>query len=330
MEGPSNLHIQHILRLSSKTTSLSYHLTTHLRLNGVYWGLAALELMSPGSSLLPAQDLVDFVRSCYDASSGGFGSFPGHDAHVLSTCSAVQVLAIKGRLEDLPDREATVAFILSLFNPVTGLLYGDRSRLEEDNRFLYCAVNALAHLSALDRLDKERAVQGVLSCVNFDGGFGRVQGAESHAAQAFTCLGILSILSSLDRLPYQGQRAAAWLSERQLPGGGLNGRPQKLEDVCYSWWVLSSLSILRKLDWIDGEKLRRFILSAQDPDLGGIADRPGNVSDVYHTFFGCAGLSLLGHEGLQPIDPVYAMPQRVVRELGMERPYQRALIKPSS
>lgn len=199
----------------------------------------------------------------------------------------MQVLAIKARLEDLPDREATVAFILSLFNPVTGLLYGDRSRLEEDNRFLYCAVNALAHLSALDRLDKERAVQGVLSCVNFDGGFGRVQGAESHAAQgesaihlpcstlsesdaphpydrtAFTCLGILSILSSLDRLPYQGQRAAAWLSERQLPGGGLNGRPQKLEDVCYSWWVLSSLSILKKLDWIDGEKLRRFILSAQ-------------------------------------------------------------------
>lgn len=316
-------------------------------MNGVYWGLGALELMNRGSDLA-ADDLVTFVRSCYDKETGGFASFPGHDAHILSTCSAVQVLAIKGRLEDgLPDRERVVAFILSLFNEQSGLFWGDQSRLEEDNRFLYCAVNALAHLGALDRLDKERAVEGVLSCVNFDGGFGRVQGAESHAAQgecaisskqiiprqltpltasrpAFVCLGTLSILSSLHRLPHDGQRAASWLSERQLPGGGLNGRPQKLEDVCYSWWVLSSLSMLGKLDWIDGPKLRKFILSAQDPDLGGIADRPGNVSDVYHTFFGCAGLSLLGYEGLEPIDPVYAMPQRVMRQLGIERPYQRS------
>ena len=42
-----------------------------------------------------------------------------------------------------------------------------------------------------------------------------------------------------------------WLCERQLPGGGLNGRPEKLPVVCYSWWVLASLSILGKIHWID-------------------------------------------------------------------------------
>ena len=27
---------------------------------------------------------------------------------------------------------------------------------------------------------------------------------------------------------------------------GLNGRPEKLPDVCYSWWVLASLAILNR------------------------------------------------------------------------------------
>jgi hypothetical protein len=35
-----------------------------------------------------------------------------------------------------------------------------------------------------------------------------------------------------------------WLSERQCDSGGLNGRPEKQADVCYSWWILSALAIL--------------------------------------------------------------------------------------
>ena len=54
-----------------------------------------------------------------------------------------------------------------------------------------------------------------------------------------------------------------WLCERQLPNGGLNGRPEKLEDVCYSWWVLSSLAMIDRLHWIDRGKLISFILSCQ-------------------------------------------------------------------
>ena len=33
----------------------------------------------------------------------------------------------------------------------------------------------------------------------------------------------------------------------------------------------------------------------QDEEDGGIAERPGNLADIFHTFFGVAGLSLLGH-----------------------------------
>lgn len=54
-----------------------------------------------------------------------------------------------------------------------------------------------------------------------------------------------------------------WLCERQLPSGGLNGRPEKLPDVCYSWWVLASLTMLGRLHWINADKMRVFILATQ-------------------------------------------------------------------
>ena len=50
----------------------------------------------------------------------------------------------------------------------------------------------------------------------------------------------------------------------------------------------------------------------QDEIRGGISDRADDECDVYHTFFGIAGLSILGYPGLEKIDPVYALPVSVV------------------
>lgn len=125
----------------------------------------------------------------------------------------------------------------------------------------------------------------------------------------------MSILNALDELDTDA--LAWWLCERQLPCGGLNGRPEKKEDVCYSWWVLSCLSILGKIDWIDTVALERFILKCQDTDDGGIADRPGDMADVFHTFFGLAGLSLMGRKELASINPVYALPVHVVERMNL-------------
>jgi geranylgeranyl transferase type-2 subunit beta len=99
-------------------------------------------------------------------------------------------------------------------------------------------------------------------------------------------------------------KLGGWLSERQTDGGGLNGRPEKLEDVCYSWWVLSSLAMIGRRHWVDGEKLAEFILGCQDTVEGGFADRRGDMVDVFHTNFGLAGLSLLEYKGLEEVDPI--------------------------
>ena len=209
--------------------------------------------------------------------------------------------------------------IADLQNRETGSFAGDQWG-ETDTRFLYGALNALSLLHMLHLVDISKAVTYIQACANFDGGFGVSPGAESHAGQIFTCVGALAIAGRLDLV--DKDRLGGWLSERQVPNGGLNGRPEKLEDVCYSWWVGCSLAMIDRLHWINKDKLAQFILQCQvgssdlidlrficltctqDVDKGGIADRPGDMVDVFHTHFGIAGLSLIGYPGVEAIDPV--------------------------
>ena len=45
----------------------------------------------------------------------------------------------------------------------------------------------------------------------------------------WVCVGTLAILDKLEEV--DTDMLAWWLAERQLPNGGLNGRPEKLEDA---------------------------------------------------------------------------------------------------
>jgi geranylgeranyl transferase type-2 subunit beta len=74
--------------------------------------------------------------------------------------------------------------------------------------------------------------------------------------------------------------------------------------------VLASLAILQRINWVDKQSLTKFILASQDDETGGIADRPGDMPDPFHTVFGLSGLSLLGHEGLEAVDPVFCMARK--------------------
>lgn len=132
----------------------------------------------------------------------------------------------------------------------------------------------------------------------------------------YCCVGFLSLTNSLHLLDVD--KLGWWLCERQLPSGGLNGRPEKLPDVCYSWWVLATLTIMGRLHWINAQKLKEFILSCQDADTGGFSDRTGNLPDIFHTLFGIGALSLLGYKDLKPINPTLCMPQYIVDRLNIK------------
>jgi len=164
----------------------------------------------------------------------------------------------------------------------------------------------------LDKIDKVKARDFVLSCQNIDGAFGGMPGAESHAAYVFVCVGTLKILGYEHQIDQD--KLGLWLQRRQTLQGGFNGRPEKLPDVCYSWWVMSSCYMIDRQSWINLEKLKEFILRCQDTDGGGIADRPGNEPDVFHTFFGFTALSMMGHFDLELIDHTYAIPVETVKK----------------
>ena len=339
-------HVTYITSLAKKLDAPSSYegaVTSHLRMSGIYWSLTALSILRSSQEvdekMRLKKDILDFTFACYDEKKGGFGGNIGHDAHLLYTLSAIQILALAGQMDDERlDIKKVASFIASL-QLEDGSFMGDEWG-EVDTRFSYCALSTLSLLGFLEPssqnanqtytsqyIDVEKAAKYIVSCHNFDGGFGCIPGAESHAGQVFCCVGALAISGYLHLL-HENQHAELlswWLSERQCDSGGLNGRPEKQADVCYSWWILSALVILGRVHWINRQKLVDFILNCQDDDDGGIADRPQDMPDVFHTFFGISGLSLLGylHEGTEisekynyrKIDPVYALPTDVVQEL---------------
>lgn len=240
--------------------------------------------------------------------------------HLLYTLSAIQLFVLFDCLDEhLPDRDAVAAQIAALQQP-DGSFVGD-SYGEVDTRFSYCAILALSLLDRLSAINVPKAIEFILACKNFDEAFGAVPTAESHAGQTFCCVAALAIVGALHCV--DADALGWWCAERQLPCGGLNGRPEKKEDVCYSWWVLSTLALLNRLDWIDCDALAKFILSCQDGITGGISDRPDNCADVFHLFFGICGLSLLkadvGTPSLLLVDPAYALPVDVVKRVMRDR-----------
>eukprot|EP00850_Spirogloea_muscicola_P022913 SM000318S12215 [mRNA] locus=s318:104839:107258:+ [translate_table: standard] len=284
-------------------------------MSGVYWGLAGMALLGALPDMDEPRVLAWLLRCRHP--NGAFGANEGHDAHILYTYSAVQILALYNRL-DLADADAIASYIAGLQQP-DGSFAGDEWG-EIDTRFSYCALACLSLLGRLGAVEVARATDYIASCRNFDGGFGNIPGGESHAGQIFCCVAALKIGGALHLV--DRDLLGWWLCERQVPSGGLNGRPEKLPDVCYSWWVLSSLVIIDRLHWIHAPKLQRFILRCQDDERGGIADRPEDMVDIFHTFFGLAGLSLMGHRALAAVDPVYALPVAIVESTLQKPPLQ--------
>ncbi|XP_048137853.1 geranylgeranyl transferase type-2 subunit beta 1-like isoform X3 [Rhodamnia argentea] len=214
-------------------------------------------------------------------------------------------LDLLGKL-DTVDTEDVVSWIMKCQHKSGG--FG--GNIGHDPHLLYTlsAVQVLALFDMLDVLDIDKMSHHCKKKMDpFPGIYGE------KLILVFCCVGALAITGSLHHI--DKDILGWWLCERQVKSGGLNGRPEKLPDVCYSWWVLSSLVMIDRVHWIDKEKLIKYILDCQDTEKGGISDRPDDAVDVYHTYFGVAGLSLLEYPGVKAIDPAYALPVNVVNRI---------------
>lgn len=90
-----------------------------------------------------------------------FGGSYAHDAHILYTLSAIQVLVLCNSL-DMIDKDKVANYIASLQLP-DGSFQGDHWG-EVDTRFSYCALNAMALLQKFDSglINIDKAVEYIL------------------------------------------------------------------------------------------------------------------------------------------------------------------------
>lgn len=296
-----------------------YHYTEYMRLSTMYWSASILRMLGFLEEMHSTKaPFLDFVAQCRNE-DGGYGMSRGFPSTILSTFNALQLLHI---FCEMAYDERVEDYILGLFGS-NGVFYGDIYK-EEDTRFVCCAILSLKLLSLAkenaqydrERLaerisdtyiahittkgfSKDRVVEYILRCYNFDGGFGSAPGNESHTAQIFCSLGALRALGALHSFDHC--RTAQFIVFRQHSSGGFGGRPNKREDVCYSFWNIASLCMLERVHLINTRRLWDFVLSCQDSS-GGFSDFPENEPDVYHTMFALAGLSLTGFPGVGAVD----------------------------
>lgn len=83
---------------------------------------------------------------------------------------------------------------------------------EVDTRFSYCGLSCLKILDMIDIADVDKAVEFILECNNFDGGFGGMPLMESHAAYVFCCVGALAVAGALHKVDKNA--LGLWLSRR--------------------------------------------------------------------------------------------------------------------
>lgn len=155
-------HVDYIRKVSADTESFEYLVSQHLRMSGVYWGLTALALLGVDLHLESvSSSILEWIFSCFDEASGGFAGNTGHDPHILYTLSALQILALYGKLGDV-QREKVISFVASL-QQADGSFAGDKWG-EIDTRFSYCALSCLSLLGALEggHVDKEAAVRFIV------------------------------------------------------------------------------------------------------------------------------------------------------------------------
>ena len=150
-----------------------------------------------------------------------------------------------------------------------------------------------------------KTVNYIRRCRSWDGGVGLAPGTEGHGGSAFLATASLSLMGRMDEVMDEHlggggkdsgmgdtwrQELIRWCVSRQ--GYGMQGRPNKREDTCYSYWIGGTLKLLGCVELLDTDRLTGFVMECQT-DLGGFSKLEGHYPpDVLHSFYSLAWLSL--------------------------------------
>ena len=219
----------------------------------VIWNLNALDVMGvrESSDIPDADDIVDFLATCFSKSpegGGGFGGGPMQTPHLAPTYATVLSLASLGtdkafsllekHKQDLYD------WFLTLKQPDGSFVVHVGG--EVDVRGSYCCLISAMLVNMITPKLLEGVEDFLIQCQTYEGGFGCQPYEEAHGGYTFCALSALTLLRKTDRLNIK--RLKKWLVSRQTAVGGFNGRTNKLVDSCYSFWVGASHAMVAGIE----------------------------------------------------------------------------------
>ncbi|XP_027158789.1 geranylgeranyl transferase type-1 subunit beta-like [Coffea eugenioides] len=236
------------------------------------------------------------------------GALVPNGSHLACTYCALAILKTVGYDLSLIDFTSILKSMKNL-QQLDGSFMPIHYGAETDLRFVFCAVAICFLLGNWSGLDREKAKDYIIKCQSYDGGFGLIPGSESHGGATYCAVASLRLMGYIADDPLSKVMSPCiidvpmlvdWCLQRQAEDGGFQGRPNKLTDTCYAFWVGGVLKILGAEKFIDEGGLRGFLLTCQS-QYGGFSKSSGQLPDLYHSFYGFCAFSLLDEPGLNPV-----------------------------
>ncbi|KAK1409476.1 hypothetical protein QVD17_36002 [Tagetes erecta] len=232
-----------------------------------------------------------------------------NNSHLASTYCALAILKIVGYDFSLID-SSSISKSMKHLQQSDGSFMPIHTGAETDLRFVYCAAVISSLLDNWSGIDKEKAKNYILSCQSYDGGFGLIPGQESHGGATYCAVASLRLMGFIeDDLVSKFTPSCIidvpllleWCLQRQAIDGGFQGRPNKISDTCYAFWVGGVLKILGANKFLNERTLREFLLTCQS-EYGGFSKFPRQLPDLYHSYYGFTAFSMLQENGLNSLN----------------------------
>jgi geranylgeranyl transferase type-1 subunit beta len=221
----------------------------------------------------------------------GAGTKSLRRGHIAMNYTALAVLRLLGDDWSRLDRDSIVGSLSRLQLP-NGSFACVPGGSESDMRFLYCACCVSHMLGDWRGVDVDAAVSYVRSCRSYDGAMGLLPDQEGHGGSTFCAVASLVLMRRLDDVLGEDNwrnELIHWCVSRQV--GGFQGRPNKDEDTCYSYWIGGTLRLLGMDGLLRHDKLRDFVFQCQTR-MGGFSKVVGAFPDLLHAYYSLAYLSL--------------------------------------
>uniref|UniRef100_A0A069DTC3 Geranylgeranyl transferase type-1 subunit beta n=1 Tax=Panstrongylus megistus TaxID=65343 RepID=A0A069DTC3_9HEMI len=236
------------------------------------------------------------------------------NGHLAMTYTGLASLVTLGDDLSRVNRKAVIQGVRAL-QQNDGSFCGTLMGSENDMRFVYCASCICYILQDWSGMDIDKTVSYITKSMSYDYGFGQGPYLESHGGVTYCAVASLTLMGKLysEFSEKQIEGLKRWAVMRQI--SGFQGRANKPEDTCYSFWVGATLKMLNFFEMVDYNENRSFIMTTQDKLTGGFAKWKDSEPDPLHTYLGINGLSFIGEEGLLEVDPALNISVRAMKFL---------------